>query len=336
VSIVLPVFNEAPFIADTVRSLLDQRGDFDIQILAVDGRSTDGTTRILARLAAADPRVQLLTNPRRVTPAAMNIGLRAARGTYVGVFGAHAAYDRDYVATCIREAETHGAVGCSGRLSTGPANGSLQARMVAWALSHPFGSSSRSVRTQPEGFTETIPFGVFLRQAVVDAGGYDEGLFRNQDNDLYRRLRERGGRLYLTWQTQARYFPKARLLDLARYAFAGGFWNAVSLRRSPGSLHLRHFVPMAFVLAIVVSGAAALLLPGPRWAPAAAVAFAAVLALHIGVGIASALQLAVRQRELAPLLLPPVFFLFHVAYGVGTLWGLNAPPAPKFSTGVPS
>jgi glycosyltransferase involved in cell wall biosynthesis len=332
----MPVLNEAPFIANTVRSLLEQRGDFDIEILAVDGRSTDGTTDILARLAAADPRVLLLTNPQRVTPAAMNIGLRAARGRYVGVFGAHAEYDSDYVATCVREAETHGAVGCSGRLSTGPANDSLQARMVAWALSHPFGSSSRSVRTQPEGFTETIPFGVFLRQAVLDAGGYDERLFRNQDNDLYRKLRERGGRLYLTWKTHARYFPKARLLDLARYAFAGGFWNAVSLRRSPGSLHLRHLVPLAFVLAVVLSGIAALLLPGRFWAPAAAVAFATVLALHVGVGIASATQLAVRQRELGPLLLPPVFFLFHFAYGIGTLWGLHSPSAPKLSTDATS
>ena len=326
VSVILAVFNEAPFIEATVNSLLDQRGaDLDLEILAIDGRSTDGTTEILERMATRDSRIRHLLNPRRITPAAFNIGLGEARGDFVAVFGAHALYDRDYLATCLREMQVHGVVGCGGRLMTSPATGSLQARLVAWAMSHPFGSSSRSVRTQPEGFSDTIPFAVFVKSALLDAGGFDERLVRNQDNDMSEKLLMRGGRFYLTWKTRAVYFAKALLASFAHHAFKCGYWNVVSLRRNPRSMRVRHFVPLAFVLALSLSCALALVSPWEaEWWRSAAAPLAGLLALYGGAGLVSGIQVALSQRSLAPLLLPPVFFVFHVSYGMGSLSAMLA------------
>jgi glycosyltransferase involved in cell wall biosynthesis len=327
----LAVFNEAPFIEATVRSLLDQQGEgFEIEILAVDGRSTDGTSEILKRLSDQDSRLRHLLNPRRVTPAAFNIGLAEARGEFVGVFGAHATYDQNYVATCLRELKDHAAVGCSGRLITRPASHSLQARLVAWALAHPFGSSSRSVRTQPEGYADTVPFAIFVKSALLEVGGYDEQLVRNQDNNMAEQLRARGGRLYLTWQTAATYFTKAKLADLARYAFNSGYWNVISFRLNPRSMRLRHFVPLAFVLALAAGLALTLASPwlADRGLPFGAAPLAGLLALYGVVASIAGLHMATAQRALAPLLLPPTFFLFHAAYGTGSLFAMLAGKAP--------
>ena len=207
VSVIMPVYNEAAHIEQVVASLLDQScPDFDLEVLIIDGKSTDGTLDKLKSLAAANPAVRLLINERRKTPFAFNLGLSHARGKYVCIFGAHTAYDRDYISTCLRELKARGAVGCGGRVITSPANSSLQARLVAACLGNSFGTSGKSFRNHPEGYADTINYPVYLRSAVMEIGGYDEHLYRNQDIDLNQRLRALGHRLYMTWSTGCKYF----------------------------------------------------------------------------------------------------------------------------------
>jgi hypothetical protein len=164
---------------------------------------------------------------------------------------------------------------------------------------------------------------VFVRQALLDVGGFDERLLRNQDNDMSCKLRSRGGRLYLTPRTQATYFPRDGLARRLVHAFNGGLWNAVSLRRNPRSMAVHHFVPLVFVLTLAgtVMVAAVVGAAGgsarPWWALLAVVA-----GLHVGLGILSSIQVAVRERSFGALCLPAVFLAFHTAYGAGTLWGL--------------
>src|SRR5215831_10006663 len=147
VSVVMPALNEGRFIAATVQSLQAQSTpNFDLEILVIDGMSEDDTRQKVTTLCAKDPRVRLLLNPSRHTPAALNLGLRAASGDYVCIMGAHASYAPDYIAVCLQELLAHDAVGCSGKIATAAADSSLQARLVAWAACHPFASSARSVR----------------------------------------------------------------------------------------------------------------------------------------------------------------------------------------------
>lgn len=56
-SIVIPVYNRASTIGDAVRSALSQKCAFSWNVLVVDNHSTDGTTEILEKMAAADPRL---------------------------------------------------------------------------------------------------------------------------------------------------------------------------------------------------------------------------------------------------------------------------------------
>lgn len=60
VSILLPVRNEVHRVEPTLRSLIDQQGLTDFEILVLDDGSTDGTAAIIARVAADDPRVRLV------------------------------------------------------------------------------------------------------------------------------------------------------------------------------------------------------------------------------------------------------------------------------------
>jgi glycosyltransferase involved in cell wall biosynthesis len=327
------VRNEAQFIEAALQSLLQQYcPDFDLEVLVVDGMSSDGTAEIVTRIAKFDSRVKLLTNDRKNTPFAFNIGLKEAQGEFVGIFGAHTSYRWDYISVCLNELREHDVIGCSGQINTHPANDSVQAKLVAWSLSHWFGSSTRSVRTQPDGFRDAVPYPIMKKHALLAVGGYDEQLNRNQDNDMNQKLRSRGYRLYVTSETQCEYFVKPTVWSLLQYAFRAGYWNVISFRKNRASMRLRHFVPFVFVVALLCASTAAAAMPFvlSRYQKWLLVPFFLISCSHLLIGLFAGIQVAVREKSLAALMLPLVFVGFHISYGSGTLWGVlqNAQSAP--------
>jgi len=324
VSVIMPVRNEADHVRRAVCSLLNKPSDeFELEVLVVDGASADSTAAIVHELEEQDPRVHYLLNLRRNTPSAFNIGLRTAQGEYVCIFGAHTEYDSDYIEVCFSELQRTGVAGCSGRVRTAPANNSWHALLVANAFSHSFGSSSNSVRTQRPGFVDTIPYPLFRKQVLLDVGGYDEALFRNQDNDMNQRLRARGHKLYLTDKTSARLFARPTLWSLMKYAYKSGSWNFITLRRNRSAMSLRHFVPFIFVMAILGGVILAMVsLAAPEHRRLLCFPLAAVFSAHLGVGYLFALRQWIRTHQALSLLLPSAWFLLHAAYGSGTLGAL--------------
>lgn len=82
VTVLMTVYNDERHVAQAIDSVLAQTHR-DFELLIVDDGSTDGTAAILARYAAADPRIRVLTQPNSGTTAAANAGLEQARGLYV-------------------------------------------------------------------------------------------------------------------------------------------------------------------------------------------------------------------------------------------------------------
>ena len=333
VSVLLATRNEEAFIERTLASLLQQKcSGFDLEILVIDGLSTDSTLRRIAEVAGRDPRVRVINNSDREIPFAWNLGVKAAAGEYVCTLGAHCVYEPQYISVCLAELGANGAVGCGGRAITQCAKGSVQARLCGWILGHPFGCSTRSFRTQPEGFVDSPAYPVFLKGAIVRAGGFDENLHRNEDNDMSRKLRADGGKLYCTWKTRCYYFGKSRLPDLFRYAFRNGLWNAIGLGKNLRMMSLRHFVPFGFILTLVLLALASLV-PSPL-ASGACIGLLGLVALHMSGGFLAGLHIAVKERRWEALSLPLFFLIFHMAYGTGTCWGF-AKVMTKMARGQP-
>src|SRR5687768_9497241 len=112
--VLVPVLNEAAHIRDAAAAMLAQRFDGTYEGLFIDGGSTDGAQDLVAEIAAEDPRVRMLDNPARVTPAALNIGLRAARGDIVVRMDAHTFYPVDYLDVGVRRLRRGDATWVSG------------------------------------------------------------------------------------------------------------------------------------------------------------------------------------------------------------------------------
>lgn len=322
VSAVLAVRNEEHHIEAVLKSLLQQEAcEFGLEFIIVDGDSSDSTRHITERIAAEDPRVKLAINRHRKTPYAFNLGIQNAQGEYVCILGAHTTYARDYIATCLEELRLNGAGGCSGREVVRPGGCGLQARLIALALAHPFGTSTGSMRTRGAGFADSIPYPIFLKSALLEVGGYDTQLHRNQDNDICQKLRARGHKLYITDKTFCEYFVSPNLVSLSRYAFKTGWWNIISLKINRSSMAMRHLVPGAFVAVVFLSLMAFLISMNTAgdvrvWLSSSLFLLGAIYGIA---NVAAACHVSVRDKSVGALLVPIVFLVLHFSYGLGTL-----------------
>src|SRR5687767_4258368 len=82
VSVVMPVYNTARYVAETIDALLAQTF-IDFELLILDDGSTDETPAILARYAELDSRVKIFRKPNRGIIASRNDLLSMCRGRYM-------------------------------------------------------------------------------------------------------------------------------------------------------------------------------------------------------------------------------------------------------------
>src|SRR3954452_367173 len=88
VSVIVPIFNQAPYIRETVDSVLAQDHE-NLELILSDDGSTDGTGEILREYAAHDPeRVRVVSSERNTGIAgAFNRALDAHTGDYIAWLG---------------------------------------------------------------------------------------------------------------------------------------------------------------------------------------------------------------------------------------------------------
>jgi glycosyltransferase involved in cell wall biosynthesis len=293
-----------------------------LEILICDGRSTDLTCNIVEDYALRHPFIRVIDNPQRKTPYAFNAGLRHARGEYVAILGAHARYEEDYLQTCFEELIRTGSAGCSGRLITQSSSGRYEPKLSEWVTLSVFGVSPKSFRTLKEGYVDAVAYPVFKKQVLLDVGGYNVTLERNQDNDMNQRILNQGHKLYVTHKTKCYYRPPGNLKALMRYASRNGFWNARSISIHARSMRPHHFVPFFFtagVLLLLVLGLFEFFINHTTFSWAF---LGLIVSVHLLIGLAFTIWSLKYENDGRKIVLPFIFFAFHFSYGWGTLKGL--------------
>jgi glycosyltransferase involved in cell wall biosynthesis len=334
-TVIVPVRNEAAYIRECLSSLLNQTYPRDtFEIIVVDGWSSDGTPEIVRDIASEMENVRLLTNAAGIVPAAMNLGIRHARGEIIIRADGHNVYPRDYVENCVKYLEETGADNVGGPWVIVPVDRTLSARLVAAVLSNPFGVGDSHYRTgDKEGFVDTVPFGAFRRELFDRIGMYDEKLVRNQDNELNARIRRAGGRIYLARALATRYHPAMGIWQLLAQTLKTSQWHIFSMRQNRRSMGARHMIPSLFVLLLMA------LLLGSFFSGFAQVSIIFLLSIYIVLGFYFATRRSSEHGFLVTLAMPFTCLCFHIAYGVGTLAGLRylfkTPSSRPIRAGLP-
>jgi succinoglycan biosynthesis protein ExoA len=313
ISVVIPCLNESQHIANTVGSLLGGTVE-SIEVIVVDGGSTDGTLDRLAALSAKDSRLVVLHNPRRITPVSLNIGIQAAHGEYIAILGAHsepaANWAEKNVETLVEVPE---AIAVGGVLETISETGI--GRVIAAVLSSPFGVGNSRFRTGgAPGFVDTVVFGCYRRRAF-ESGLFDEQLATNQDDEFNIRLTARGEKMYFNPAIQCRYFCRPTWKKMTKQYWRYGRYKVLVFKKAGRIGSIRQLVP-AFWIAFLASGAASSLL--------SQIAFSftlSILALYISLGLLTAASVR-KQIGWGAVAFFPVAATVHLVYGAGLWCGL--------------
>ncbi len=320
VSIIVPCRNEERHIARCLQSVLD--GDYPpnrLELLVVDGRSDDRTREIVSGYAARYPMLRLLDNPKQITPVALNLGVRAARGDVVMRMDAHVVYPHDYVSRLVAALEESGADCVGGVIETLPADGTPIARAIALGLSHPFGVGNAYFRigARERRWADAVSFGCYRREVFDRIGLFDEDLVRNQDDEFDLRLYKHGGRILLLPDVVCAYYARRSLRQLGRMFYQYGYFKPLVGKKLGRIMTVRQLVPSLFLLTLVVTGLLGIVLPLAR------AAFAGVLGAYVVAVLAFSARAALRHGARCGLGLAAVFAVLHGSYGVGFLRGVG-------------
>lgn len=319
VSILLPVRNEADFIRRSLGAVLSQDYPADcMEVLVADGMSMDGTRALVLELGNHHPDVKLdiIDNPGRIVATGLNKAIGRARGDIILRVDGHCIISTDYVRNCVNHIEGANVDGVGGPMKS--IGKTPIARAIAIGMSSTFGVGNSAFRTT-SGKTmlvDTVPFPAYTRQIVERAGPYDEELVRNQDDEYNYRIRELGGRILLADDVRSTYFSRTSLKSLWRQYFQYGFWKVRVLQKHPLQMSLRQFVPPAFVLALLVNLALTFAAPWGKWA------FIILLGSYLLANITASVLVARKHGWHYLPLIPLVFSILHISYGLGFLLGL--------------
>jgi len=322
VSVLIPIRNEEKSIARCLDSILANGYPRDrLEILVIDGESNDCSQKTVDKYINEYPFIKLLNNPKRIQAAGLNIGLKEAKGEIIIRMDAHATYAQDYILQCVNLLQITGASNVGG-MQRGVGSGYVSGA-IAIATTTPFGIGDARFRySEKEEWVDTVYLGAWYKKTLESLGGFNEEWVVNEDYELNYRLRQAGGKILLSPKIRCHYYVRGSLRDLFHQFFRYGFWKVRTLVAHPESLRWRHLVPPVFVLAIIlsigllaVSWPAALIVPG----------------LYVIANLAFCFSTVWRRGWLYLPLLPIVFGILHIGWGVGFWLGLARFGVPRLT-----
>lgn len=326
-SVICPIYNEEKYIAKCIDSIIAQ--DYpkeNLEVIFADGMSTDQTRAIVAEYVSKYPFIRLIDNPKRIVPPALNEAIAVSRGDIIMRLDAHASYEANYFSAIVAALDRYGADNAGAVCKTDVLNKTPKALAIREVLSHPLGVGNSAFRTGIKRVKEvdTVPFGCWRRSVFNRFGKYDERLVRNQDIELNKRIKAGGGKIVIIPDTYCTYFARETFSKLAKNNYGNGKWNILTVyyTHQLKSLCLRHFIPLTFVLSLLLP-----VIAGFFWHPLWWLGVASLTAYTLVVSAISS-KIAI-TKHLNFFYLLASFFVLHLSYGGGALVGLLELPFTK-------
>ncbi len=322
-TVIVPCRNEAGFIGPFLADLREQARQVPgLEFIIADGMSDDDTRRLIAEQVSQLPGLRVIDNPRRHVSTGLNEAIRLAHGEFIIRMDVHTRYAPDYCRQCLEVALETGADNVGGAART-EASGYV-ARTIAAAYSSPFAVGGARFHFEDyEGEVDTVTYGCWKRTTLLEIGGFDENLVRNQDDELNFRLRRAGKRIWQSRRIRSWYRPRGNFRLLWRQYFQYGYWKVAVIRKHGAAASWRHYVPAAFV----ASGLVGLL--GALFWSTMLFLFMLWVTLYATFVVTGSIVIAGRRGWTLLPLLPVALVCFHWGYGLGFLAGLlSRPGAP--------
>ena len=321
VSVIVPCRNEVEYISMFLESVVNIEYPRDrLEVLVIDGMSTDGTREILNRYQKEFNFVRILDNTLRFTPQALNLGIKTARGEIVIRMDVHACYQKDYIQKCVKYLMECDADNVGGTIITSASKNTLTAKGIACALSSIFGAGRSYFRigSKRPRYVDTVFGGCYRRELFEAVGLFNENLKRCQDIEFNLRLKRRGYKTLLIPEIKAFYFPSSNLSNFIKHKFVDGIWALKSFCYTNAMpVTIRSLLPLMFVIVL-----GSLLILGTIKSLFFNL-FLILITIYLFINLIFSFDIALKHRNIRLLISNFVSFCaLHFSYGLGSLTGL--------------
>ena len=327
VSVLIPARNEEAFIERCLTDIMS--GDYPhdrLEVLVLDGGSTDGTVAVVERVAQASGwgNVRVVDNPGKTQARAMTLGIGMAAGEFICRIDAHCAYPADYITKLAGYLLQYPDVyNVAGLLKVKPSGNSAPAVAIATAYAHRFatGNACQRVGVSRPTYVDTVGLGLYRRETFERFGLFDTDLLRAEDQEMNCRIIKGGGKVLCVPDVSFDYYARATYGLFARMFYQYGLFKPLAARKMGKPITLRHFAPFAALVLAITCLASAAVLGSPR--PLALLA--ALVCAYLALSLVSACD-AVRRKGQSVWLIPgacAAFWTAHSCFALGNVVGLT-------------
>lgn len=292
-----------------------------IEIILVNGMSTDNTKNLMEEFSRKNDflSVKVFDNPKKIQSAGWNIVIKNFSTEALVRIDAHASIPNDFIEKNVKLMK-------SGEYVTGGKRPNIIDESTAWknmlldAENSMFGSGIAPFRsTRGKKYVNSMFHAMYKREVLKKVGFFNEKLKRTEDNEFHYRIRKEGYKLCYDDDIVSFQHTRNSLSKMLQQKKANGEWIGLTTFICRECLSLYHYVPFAFLISLVT---AILLIPFTK------ILFYLVMGSYLIVNLTMSV-LSIFKGKFNPykLLLPIIFFLLHISYGLGTLIGFIKTPS---------
>ena len=262
-SIIIATRNEEAFIGRCIETLENQELDrVKYEIIIIDGLSEDHTVDIIKEMQTRYSNIIVSSNPEKTAAPAFNRGIRQSVGEYIFIVGAHAEYPHGFLSKSLSSIQANNTDCVGGREID--ASKSKLGKVFAAVRNTAFGGGLSPYRySDKKQFVKTVAFGCYKKEALIRAGGFDENLVKNQDNDINKRIIQNGGKILFDPDINFYYYVRDSIKGIFGQMYGYGYWEAKLIKKRKSQLSIATLVPAFFavytllaILLLIIRGTA--------------------------------------------------------------------------------
>ena len=304
------------FISDTLKSILNQKksNGWQFEILIADGGSTDGTLEIISNIILKNPNVHLIKNSQKIVSSGFNLALNKVNGEIVIRVDGHCKIEQNYIEKCynlLKETDADIVGGVIQTISSG-----LIGNAISIARSSPFGVGGvkfRRIDLDKGSYVDTLAFGAHRRELFVDIGSYDEEMVCNQDDEFNNRVLQAEKKIWMDPTIRTKYYARSSYFKLFKQYFNYGFYKVRGIQKRKRLFSIRHLAPSTFLISLIGTSIFGYFLHLP------CISFS-VIFLYLIVNFISSIIVSQKVFQIPLIFLS--FWILHLGYGLGFIWGL--------------
>lgn len=318
VSVIVGLLNEEKFLPRLIEDFKKQTYDHDeIELIFIDGMSKDSSWKILEDFKNSNHDfydVVLLKNPKVILSAGMNVGIKAARGECILKVDCHSHITDNFIENNVKIIE-EGEDVCGGPRPNIIENADNFSKTLLLVEENMFGSGIADYRKKTtKKYVSSVFQGMYKKSIFDKIGLLDEKVGRVEDNELHYRIRKNGYNIRYSNDILSYQYTRPTLKRMLKQKYSNGYWIGKVSHVYPKAFSIFHFVPLAFVLAIIFSLC---------MIPITSIFIILLSSVYFLFTILITIMTIINNKfNITILLMPIILFLIHVYYGVGTLVGL--------------